>query len=89
MSALYVNKDLQLELADMKARVKDLMRAVDEIGDGAKKIMSSQFKDLHALIEQLIETSAAGAGNVPAVPGDHNGEIDDWWERRASGWSPR
>jgi hypothetical protein len=88
MNAPYVNKDLQLELADMKARVKDLMRAVDEMGDGSKKIMSSQFEDLHALMEELIRTPASGAGNEPAVPGDHNGEIEDWWERRAAGWSP-
>jgi hypothetical protein len=72
----------------MKARVKDLMRAVDEMGDGAKKIMSSQFKDLHTLIEQQIGTAAPGAGNDPAVSGNHNEEIEDWWERRAAGWSP-
>jgi len=87
MNERHVTEDLQSELVDMKARVKDLMRAVDELGDGRKKIMSSQFKDLHALIEQLIG-SAARAGNNPAAPGKRNEGIDDWWERRASGWSP-
>lgn len=46
---------MQSEINSLKARVYDIMRAVEKIKDKKKKTQAAQLADLHALIEQLSE----------------------------------
>ena len=46
---------MQAEINSLKARVYDIMRAVEKIKDKKKKAQTVQLTDLHALIEHLSE----------------------------------
>jgi len=40
--------------------------------------------DLHTFVEQLTKQLS---GNYPAELSARRQEMDDWWDRRAGGWS--
>jgi len=46
---------MQAEITSLKARVYDIMQAVEKIEDKKKKTLAPQIEDLHALIEHLSE----------------------------------
>jgi ABC-type phosphate transport system auxiliary subunit len=46
---------MQSEINTLKAKVYDIMRAVEKIKDKKKKTQAAQIADLHALIEHLSE----------------------------------
>jgi len=46
---------MQSEINSLKARIYDIMRAVEKIKDKKKNAQAAQFADLHALIEHLSE----------------------------------
>lgn len=53
MDANYFCGTMQSELTYLKARVYDIMRALEKTKDEKKKKLAAQFTDLNALIDQL------------------------------------
>lgn len=66
MDANYFCGTMQSELTYLKARVYDIMRALEKVKDEKKKTLSAQFTDLPALIDQLTEMTNKLSKECPA-----------------------
>jgi len=66
MDANYFCGTMQSELTYLKARVYDIMRALEKMKDEKKKTLSAKFTDLNALIDQLSQMTNKLSKECPA-----------------------
>jgi len=98
MDSDYFCGTVQSELTYLKARVYDIMRAIEKMKDDKKKTLSANFTDLTALIEQLTDMTNKLSKACPADWRKEKKEIEakkaelvkkiDYWdaEHIAGGW---